>query len=92
MQTWRTLEEFYREGRARSIGVSNFQPYQLRRLRGETQIIPAVNPIEVPAYLIEDDVRDFCVEHQIAVEAWWPPLRWRRPRRPGHPVHRGASG
>ena len=34
VETWRTLEEFYREGRARSIGVSNFQPHHLRRLHG----------------------------------------------------------
>src|SRR5580765_2900044 len=55
VQTWRTLEEFYREGRARSIGVSNFQPNHLRRLHGETQIIPAVNQIEVHPYLTQDD-------------------------------------
>ncbi len=72
VQTWRTLEEFYREGRARSIGVSNFQPHHLRRLHGETQIIPAVNQIEVHPYLTQDDVRAFCTEHQIAVEAWSP--------------------
>ena len=72
VQTWRTLEEFYREGRARSIGVSNFQPTHLRRLHGETQIIPAVNQIEVHPYLTQDDVRAFCAEHQIAVEAWSP--------------------
>src|SRR5215471_10838858 len=70
--TWRALEEFYREGRARSIGVSNFQPPHLRRLHGETQIIPAVNQIEVNPYLTQDDVRGFCAEHQIAVEAWSP--------------------
>jgi 2,5-diketo-D-gluconate reductase A len=34
--TWQVLEEFYREGRARSVGVSNFQPHHLRRLHGET--------------------------------------------------------
>ncbi|HET7014448.1 MAG TPA: aldo/keto reductase, partial [Streptosporangiaceae bacterium] len=53
VQTWQTLEEFYREGRARSIGVSNFQPHHLRRLHGETQIIPAVNQIEVHPYLTQ---------------------------------------
>ncbi len=70
--TWRVLEEAYREGRARSIGVSNFQPRHLRRLHGETEVIPAVNQIEVNPYLIQDDVRAFCNEHQIAVEAWSP--------------------
>ena len=72
VSTWKTLEEFYREGRARSIGVSNFQPHHLRRLHGETEVIPAVNQIEVHPYLTQDEVRAFCAEHQIAVEAWSP--------------------
>ncbi len=72
ISTWKTLEEFYREGRARSIGVSNFQPHHLRRLHGETDVIPAVNQIEVHPYLTQDEVRAFCAEHQIAVEAWSP--------------------
>ena len=72
VSTWKTLEEFYREGRARSVGVSNFQPQHLRRLHGQTDIIPAVNQIEAHPYLTQDDVRAFCAEHQIAVEAWSP--------------------
>ena len=72
VSTWRTLEEFYRDGRARSIGVSNFQPHHLRRLHQETEIRPAVNQIEVHPYLTQDEVRAFCAEHQIAVEAWSP--------------------
>ena len=72
VQTWLVLEEAYRQGRARSIGVSNFQPRHLRRLHGEAQVIPAVNQIEVHPYLTQDDVRAFCAEHQISVEAWSP--------------------
>jgi 2,5-diketo-D-gluconate reductase A len=72
VSTWRTLEEFYREGRARSIGVSNFQPHHLRRLHQDTEIPPAVNQIEVNPYLTQDQVRGFCAEHGIAVEAWSP--------------------
>jgi 2,5-diketo-D-gluconate reductase A len=72
VSTWQALEEFYREGRARSIGVSNFQAHHLRRLHGESQIIPAVNQIEVNPYLTQDELRGFCAEHQIAVEAWSP--------------------
>jgi 2,5-diketo-D-gluconate reductase A len=72
VSTWRVLEEFYREGRARSVGVSNFQPRHLRRLHGETEIIPAVNQVEVHPYLTQDELRGFCAEHQIAVEAWSP--------------------
>jgi 2,5-diketo-D-gluconate reductase A len=72
VSTWQTLEEFYRDGRARSIGVSNFQPHHLRRLHTECEIPPAVNQIEVHPYFAQDDVRAFCGEHQIAVEAWAP--------------------
>jgi 2,5-diketo-D-gluconate reductase A len=72
VSTWRTLEEFYRDGRARSIGVSNFQPHHLRRLHEETEVPPAVDQIEVHPYLTQDAVRGFCAEHGIAVEAWSP--------------------
>ncbi len=72
VSTWRTLEEFYRDGRARSIGVSNFQPHHIRRLHAEAEVPPAVNQIEVHPYLTQDDVRAFCAEHQIAVEGWSP--------------------
>jgi 2,5-diketo-D-gluconate reductase A len=75
VSTWKTLEEFYREGRARSIGVSNFQPRHLRRLHTECDIPPAVNQIEVNPYLTQDEVRGFCAEHQIAIEAWSPLAR-----------------
>jgi 2,5-diketo-D-gluconate reductase A len=72
VSTWQTLEEFYRAGRARSIGVSNFQPHHLRRLAAETQIPPAVNQIEVHPYLTNDEVRAYGIEHGIATEAWSP--------------------
>jgi 2,5-diketo-D-gluconate reductase A len=72
VSTWRTLEEFYRDGRARSIGVSNFQPHHIRRLHAEAEVPPAVNQIEVHPYLTQDDVRAFCAQHQIAIEGWSP--------------------
>jgi 2,5-diketo-D-gluconate reductase A len=75
--TWDTLEEFYRDGRARSIGVSNFQAHHLRRLHTESEIPPAVDQIEVNPYLTQDELRRFCAEHQIAVEAWSPIARSR---------------
>jgi 2,5-diketo-D-gluconate reductase A len=75
VSTWQTLEEFYREGRARSIGVSNFQPHHLRRLHQECEITPAVDQIECHPYLTEDEVRGFCADHQIAIEAWSPLAR-----------------
>lgn len=72
VSTWETLAEFYREGRARSIGVSNFQAHHLRRLHAQSDVPPAVNQIEISPYLTQNDLRVFCGEHQIAVEAWSP--------------------
>jgi len=75
VSTWQTLEGFYRDGRAHSIGVSNFQPHHLRRLHAECEITPAADQIEVHPYLTQQPVREFCAEHQIAIEAWSPLAR-----------------
>jgi 2,5-diketo-D-gluconate reductase A len=72
VETWKAFEEIYRDGRARSIGVSNFQPHHLRRLHEETTIPPAVNQIEVHPYLTQEELRAFDDEHEIATEAWSP--------------------
>jgi 2,5-diketo-D-gluconate reductase A len=72
VSTWEVLEELYREGKARSIGVSNFTAHHLRRLRAETTIVPAVNQIEIHPYFTQDELRAACAEHNIAVEAWSP--------------------
>lgn len=69
---WRTLEEIYRSGRARAIGVSNFQPHHLRKLHAESTITPAVNQVEIHPYLTNDEIRAFDAEHGIATEAWSP--------------------
>ncbi|MBV8928256.1 MAG: aldo/keto reductase, partial [Mycobacteriaceae bacterium] len=75
VSTWRTLEEFKRDGRARSIGVSNFQIAHLNRLAQDTAITPAVNQIEVHPYFTNDAVRAYCADHGIAIEAWSPIAR-----------------
>jgi 2,5-diketo-D-gluconate reductase A len=72
VDTWRALERIYESGRARAIGVSNFQPHHLRRIHAEATITPAVNQIEVHPYLTQDDVRAFNTEHGIVTEAWSP--------------------
>src|SRR3954466_509603 len=72
MSTWRTLEEFKRDGRARSIGVSNFQVEHLEQLAAETETVPAVNQIEVHPYFTNDEVRAYNRQHGIATEAWSP--------------------
>src|SRR6478609_8947776 len=57
VSTWKTLAEFKEDGRGRSIGVSNFQPAHLERLAAETDVLPAVNQIEVHPYFTNDAVR-----------------------------------
>lgn len=75
VSTWKVLEEFAGDGRARSIGVSNFQTPHLDRLADETGTIPAVNQIEVHPYFTNERVRAYGRDHGIAVEAWSPIAR-----------------
>jgi 2,5-diketo-D-gluconate reductase A len=72
VSTWKTLEEFHRDGRARSIGVSNFQIPHLQRLAAECEIAPAVNQIELHPYFLNDEVRAYAEANGIATEAWSP--------------------
>ena len=72
VSTWKAMIEFQRDGRARSIGVSNFEPHHLDRLLDETEVVPAVNQIEVHPYLTQDRVREYDTAHGIATEAWSP--------------------
>lgn len=70
--TWRALEYLYKEGRVKSIGVSNFLVEHLEALLETAEILPMVNQIEYhPGYLQQDTV-DFCKKHNIVVEAWSP--------------------
>lgn len=72
VSTWKTLEGFKADGRARSIGVSNFQVDHLERLARECDVVPAINQIEVHPYLTNEVVRAYGSEHGIATEAWSP--------------------
>ncbi|WP_053622983.1 aldo/keto reductase [Streptomyces sp. NRRL F-2295] len=72
VETWKALEEIYRSGRVKAIGVSNFQENHLRRLLDDSTVVPAVNQIEVHPYLTQDALRAFGAEHGIATEAWSP--------------------
>jgi 2,5-diketo-D-gluconate reductase A len=72
VSTWQVLEEFAAHGRARSIGVSNFQPEHLDRLAKESATVPAVNQVEIHPYFANEEVRAYGREHGIATEAWSP--------------------
>ena len=73
--TWRTMAEFVEDGRATSVGVSNFEPHHLDRIASETGVVPVLNQVEVHPFFGNEDVRAACARHGIAVEAWAPIAR-----------------
>jgi len=72
VSTWRTLTEFVEDGRARSIGVSNFQPEHLDRIVAETGVVPTVNQIELHPYFTNEAAREASHRHGVLVESWSP--------------------
>jgi 2,5-diketo-D-gluconate reductase A len=75
--TWKVLEEFLADGRARAIGVSNFEPHHLQRILDHADVTPMVNQVEAHPYLPNRAVHDFDAEHGILTEAWSPLARGR---------------
>jgi 2,5-diketo-D-gluconate reductase A len=72
VDTWRALEKLHADGRVRAVGVSNFQVPHLRRLLDETEIVPAVNQVELHPNLQQAALREFHALHGIVTEAWSP--------------------
>ncbi|MNK95942.1 2,5-diketo-D-gluconic acid reductase A [compost metagenome] len=72
LDTWRALERLRAEGMARSIGVSNFKIPHLERLLAASEVVPAVNQIELHPYLQQPEMRAFHAVHGIATESWSP--------------------
>ncbi|NBJ12517.1 aldo/keto reductase [Microvirga arsenatis] len=70
--TWRALVRLRQEGRARSIGVSNFMVEHLQRVIDETGVTPAVNQIELHPRFQQKELRAFHARHGIATESWGP--------------------
>lgn len=71
LETWRAMTELYKQGRIRSIGVSNFLPRHLSSLM-ECEVIPMVNQIEYHPGQMQKETVDFCKKNNILVEAWSP--------------------
>jgi 2,5-diketo-D-gluconate reductase A len=69
---YKALETLLADGRVRAIGVSNFMPHHLKQLLEETDIIPAVNQIELHPYFTQPDVQAINAEHGILTQAWSP--------------------
>ncbi len=72
VDTWKTFEQLVVTGKTRSIGVSNFKPTHLDRLRKDTDIVPAVNQIELDPTIARVDARAYHEAHGIVTQAWSP--------------------
>ena len=72
ISTWRTFERLQAEGKVRSIGVSNFKPAHLERLFAETDVVPAVNQIQLSPAITRVAEREFHNKHGIVTESYSP--------------------
>lgn len=69
---WRAMEELYREGRIKAIGVSNFQPDRLMDLIVQNEVTPAVNQIETHPFHQQVETQRFLQENNVQIESWGP--------------------
>jgi 2,5-diketo-D-gluconate reductase A len=72
VETWQALVELHEQGRARAIGVSNFEVEHLQRVIDATGVVPSLNQIELHPHFQQPELRRFHAEHGIATEAWSP--------------------
>lgn len=72
LDAYRALETLLGDGRVRAIGVSNFMPAHLERLLAETDVVPAVNQVELHPYFSQPDVQRADAAHGIVTQAWSP--------------------
>lgn len=72
VEAWKALEEIYQSGRAKAIGVCNFEPEHLDTLLEHAEITPAVNQIELHPHLQQRTLRDYCEQRGIHIESWSP--------------------
>lgn len=77
VSTWKVLEEFYADGRARSIGVSNFLEHHLQPIFDQCDVVPMINQVESHPNLPVKNLHEFHSEHGILTQAWSPLARGR---------------
>lgn len=75
VDSWKALVQARKDGKARSIGVSNFRIEDLDRIIGETGVVPAANQIELHPWLQQSALREYHVKHGIVTESWSPLAR-----------------
>jgi len=69
---WRAMEELYKEGKIRAIGVSNFQPDRLMDLIVNNEVVPAVNQVETHPFHQQNEAQQFMIENNVQIESWGP--------------------
>ena len=69
---WRAMQDIYKEGRVRAIGVSNFQPDRLIDLIIHNEVVPAVNQIETHPFHQQVETQKFLQENNVQIESWGP--------------------
>ncbi len=69
---FQVMHEFVKDGRAKSIGVSNFEPHHLQDLLDNCELPPAVNQVEIHPYFADEGPVKFCEANGIALQAWSP--------------------
>ncbi len=74
-ETWRAMEEIYRSGRAKAIGVSNFLQHHLTDLMESAEVPPMVDQVEFHPRLQQPELQEYCQQHNIRLEAWRPIMR-----------------
>lgn len=72
IDTYKALEKIYQDGRAKAIGVCNFDIEHLERLLNECEIVPVVNQVERHPYFQQQELHDYCKKHNIVLEAYSP--------------------
>ncbi|MGI6069598.1 MAG: aldo/keto reductase [Blautia sp.] len=75
LSTWKELEKIYASGRAKSIGVSNFEPRHFEELAKVSDLVPAVNQIEFHPYYYQKETLEYCQSKGIQVQAYAPLAR-----------------
>ena len=69
---WRAMQELYKEGKVRAIGVSNFYPDRLIDLIIHNEIVPAVNQVETHPFHQQNEAQKFFQENNVQIESWGP--------------------
>src|SRR5699024_12666239 len=71
-ETWKAMEKLYEEGKVRAIGVSNFHVHHLQDLMNDSYVKPVINQVEYHPHLTQEELKAFCEQENIQLEAWSP--------------------